>query len=202
MDNQSIPNTSVPAPTQTLTHHKSIAWIFVFLFLISVGIAGWLYYQNRQLKTQLTSITNLLIQSKKTPTPSPKPNLTESKKELNQRCGDFPNGVVKPHGKFEVLSGPLWSPDCRYIAWGIWMSGTGWLGDESPMPTLSDTPDPSEGIFLYNDRTAQTTTVYKPKHRNETPELVNWSNSDEFAFKTQSGNYTYSVTLKTTTGQQ
>lgn len=200
MDNKSIPPT--PTYTSTPTPQKSLTWIFVILFLISIGIAGWFYYQNLQLKTQLTSVTKLLIQFKETPTPSPKPNSAESERESSLRCGDFPSNIGVSPGHYAVLSGPLWSPDCRYIAWGVWMSGTSWLGDESPMPTLPDTPDPSEGIFLYNDRTAQTTTVYKPKHRNEAPELVSWNNSDELTFKTQSGRYTYSVTLKTITEQQ
>ncbi|MEK7622880.1 MAG: hypothetical protein AAB430_03320 [Patescibacteria group bacterium] len=196
METPIVPNTSNPIPK------KSFSWIFAILVLILISISGWFYYQNLQLKAQLASTTNLLNQSKKVFPKAQLPNPTDSKRELNRRCGDFLDSVKINSDKFEVLSGPLWSPDCRYIAWGFWMSGTSWLGDESPRPSPLDTPHPSEGIFLYNDRTRQVSIVYKPKHSGETPELVNWSSSDELIFKTQSGSYTYNVTLKTTSEQQ
>ncbi|MBU2052026.1 hypothetical protein KKH13_02355 [Patescibacteria group bacterium] len=71
MDNQSIPPT---APK------KSFSWIFVILFIISTGTAGWFYYQNLKLKQQVALITEtsnpqvspttIILSSSPSPTPS------------------------------------------------------------------------------------------------------------------------------------
>lgn len=52
---------------QLASHKKSFSWIFVVLFLIASGLAGWLYYQNLQLKKTVSTSS---------PAPSASPQIT------------------------------------------------------------------------------------------------------------------------------
>ena len=52
-----------------MTPKKSCSWIFVILFLVSTGLAGWLYYQNQQLKPQPNQPTTSVTAT--SPQPSP-----------------------------------------------------------------------------------------------------------------------------------
>ena len=76
MDNQPIPSTSVSTPTPT--PQKSFSLIFVILFLISIGIAGWFYYQNLQLKQQIIKTPAPQTTSPlSTPVPTPSSDLKQ-----------------------------------------------------------------------------------------------------------------------------
>ncbi len=51
---------------------KSFSWLFITFSLISLGMAGWFYYRNLQLKQQLTQTPNPSITASPQPSLSPK----------------------------------------------------------------------------------------------------------------------------------
>lgn len=63
MDNQLVS----PIPTNPVTPSKSFSWILLILFLISIGMAGWFYYQNLQFKQQIVK-NKQSLEELKTPT--------------------------------------------------------------------------------------------------------------------------------------
>src|SRR3990167_7073365 len=68
MDDQSIP---------PMLPKKSFTWIWMILFLISIGAAGWFYFQNLQLKQQIALIVE-------TPNPQVSPLPTPSNSSFPQ----------------------------------------------------------------------------------------------------------------------
>ena len=115
---------------------------------------------------------------------------TEEPRDLINRCGKIPSeklGYSKGH--FTQIVGPVWSPDCRYIAWSVWESGTGWWGSGAEGMSYEG-PYPHEGVFLYNDRTGQIRKI------SINGGFKHWKNSKEVIFAEDSGEKIYDVELE------
>ena len=175
----------------------SLTIIILFTILIISVIVN--FSQARQLNKQnieKDSLQEKLIKvhselGKKTSQLNLSKKQKDSKQSLLSRCGNFPDEVPRPSslGHYTVLSGPEWSTDCRYIAWGIWESGTSWLGEVKPEETLSPASRPlaTEGIFLYNDCNKKIQKIYIPRKMEnpETPEFVGWKDSKTIILHTE-----------------
>jgi len=154
------------------------------IFVVLIAVTGYSFYQNIQLKRELARKTQEPI-SEKIITPS----VEESPEDLITRCGDFPEKVfLKAHegGHWAVLNGPYWAPDCRHVAWSIWMSGTAWLGDTQEGNIVRKL-DPVEGIYLFTERTKLITKIYQPKELDETPIVEEWKDRYTLIFTAQKG---------------
>lgn len=118
-----------------------------------------------------------------------KANNKDSKNSLLRRCGDIPYDLpTEKNSHWTMVSGPEWSQDCRYIAWGKWESGTSWLGEVSEeelqqIEKYNKSPKEHEGIYLYNDGTKKIIKIYTPSESNKTPEFTEWRDSKTVIFR-------------------
>lgn len=88
-------------PTNPPAHSKkSFTWFFITMWLVSTGLAGWFYYQNRQLKQQITLITE-------TPNVQVSPTVTI----LNSSPSPAPSNNLFPRLPIVVFESPLSSND-------------------------------------------------------------------------------------------
>ncbi len=104
---------------------------------------------------------------------------------LIKRCGKIPKDVTADKDNhFQIISGPMWSPDCRYIAFGKFQSGTSWLGENYSRESglLNKKVDETEGIYLYNDRTGKTIKIYSPEQPADSLTFLYWFNSKKIVF--------------------
>ena len=108
------------------------------------------------------------------------------------RCGFIPENFRTNQDHFSVVSGPDWSPDCRYIAWGFWQSGTSWLGDDTQV-VWERKLDQREGLYLYNDRTGRTRKIYAPKELDESVTFNTWVDSGSIEFAAKRIGYVYDI---------
>ena len=113
--------------------------------------------------------------------------VVDDKASLIQRCGDIPINAYPKQGHYDVVSDMVWAPDCRHIAWSLWESGTGYLGNDSKvLEEIANNPrtlSGREGVFIYNDSNGLTKKIFNPSGINEIPELINWKNKDTLIFK-------------------
>lgn len=122
--------------------------------------------------------------------------------DLISVCGDMPNEAYPPYGHYNMRTGPEWSPDCRYIAWGMWESGTSYLGDDPEILKQFEKPrqlSGKEGIFLYRDSNKAVTKIYSPKELSESPQFIGWTDSQNLTFKVKQVEYNYNLLSKETT---
>lgn len=108
------------------------------------------------------------------------------------RCGFIPEDLSTNQDHFSVVSGPDWSPDCRYIAWGFWQSGTSWLGDDTQL-VWERKLDQREGLYLYNDRTGRTRKIYSPKELDESVTFNKWVDSNSIEFSANRIEHIYDI---------
>ncbi len=104
---------------------------------------------------------------------------------LIKRCGKIPKDVtVDKDNHFQIISGPIWSPDCRHIAFGKFQSGTSWLGENYPRESvfLNKRMDENDGIYLYDDRTGKTIKIYSPEQPADSLTFLYWFNSKKIVF--------------------
>ncbi|MCL5090708.1 MAG: hypothetical protein M1514_01725 [Patescibacteria group bacterium] len=164
--------------------HKVYLGVGIFIFaFITFALGFKLGKQNEVAPKETLSSTGLQA------TP-------EEDENLIFRCGDISDAVMET-GNFHwaVMTGPEWSPDCRYIAWGIWMTGTG-VPDEVMIEPQK--LDPSEGIYLYSDANHKITKIFNPKEVNSTPIFVKWGDRFTIEYKVNEKNYVYDLTSKST----
>ncbi|OIN88401.1 hypothetical protein COW80_04335 [Candidatus Beckwithbacteria bacterium CG22_combo_CG10-13_8_21_14_all_01_47_9] len=83
-------------PIPPVLPKKSFTWIWVILFLISTGIAGWLYYQKQQLKQQIALIAE-----------TPSPQVSPSTTILNSSPSPTPSNSSFPQPPVVVFEPPL-----------------------------------------------------------------------------------------------
>ena len=117
---------------------------------------------------------------------------TDSPKKLVERCGEYPSDLDIDDNKFNVVSGPLWSPDCRHITWSIWISGTS-CPDCPSVTNISL----QEGIYLYDYNSKKISKIYTPKRINETPTINYWQNRNELNVTIKDKNYIIDITDNT-----
>jgi hypothetical protein len=77
---------------------------------------------------------------------------SNSPQSLIRRCGFIPDIANPSRVRFDVINGPMWAPDCRHIAWSLWLSGTSYLGDEPEIiKEIENNPrelSGREGVFI------------------------------------------------------
>lgn len=152
---------------------KGVALLMYFIFPI-IGFQLGLIYQK--------SITP---QYHINPVPARLP--IETDQDLIERCGKLPRAAVKDYGRFSVKKGPVWSPDCRHIAWSVWMSGTG--GSDVQAATVGG----DEGVYVYTDSSGTARKIYTPTEPGMTTEFLRWKDRDMLLFQTSQGEQTYSL---------
>lgn len=122
----------------------------------------------------------------------------ETTSDLFRRCGDFPKEaqIFKEH--FDIITGRVWSPDCKNIAWALWTSGTSWLGEDTAwtenIPTASPRPYLKEGLYVFNDAERKIQQVYKMKVSDQTIEFKEWKDRNTIIFSTNNGTFSYKIT--------
>lgn len=170
------------------------------LILIALLITGVAFYYLKSLNKTSNYSSNSQSKNPTYNQPIPSGTYTPSNKDnvslLVQKCGDIPSELDTKINKqhFDQIGGPFWSPDCKYIAWSKWISGTGGPGIEQQ----SESTYLNEGVFLYNPTTKEYKTIYQPKSNNETPTLINWKDSNTLIFNTNNIQYFYDPTTDST----
>lgn len=116
----------------------------------------------------------------------------ESPRDLIKRCGTIPTENLQINkGHFTVLDGPVWSPDCRHIAWSLWQSGT-----SNPVTGEGiggNGPYSYEGIYIYTESTNQIKQIYTPTEAGESATFQKWSDRNTIIFTKQQTPYKYSL---------
>lgn len=158
---------------------NKVRTIFIGALLILLPVIGFIVGRQSQTPTIPNENESNFVEA----SPTPQPEIQEASHAminqiLNQRCGDMPSAFLEslPSGHFTVVSGPTWSPDCRYIGYGVWESGT-----SHPEMTSNKTPtggNDFEGLFLYSDRTGKVERVYTPEI-GETVKFISWDDASK-----------------------
>lgn len=115
---------------------------------------------------------------------------------VDDRCGRIPDRAFPEKYKLDVINGPFWSPDCRFIVWSIWKSGVGYFGENGVDKNMGTKTYDREGIYLYNDKSEKIEKIYSPKGNNESPSVVGWNGSNRFEFEVKGIKYLYSLNEK------
>ncbi|MCL4384495.1 hypothetical protein M1116_03505 [Patescibacteria group bacterium] len=147
------------------------------LFILLPFFAFYLGSQYQQLKDTPAPVIVRITQLT-TPTPAPA-------RDQSLICGPMPVELFTT-AKFEQLTGPLWSPDCRHIAWGRRIS----------TPSRFTGPNPRDGIFVYTEKTGKTQRVYQPQGA-EAVEFTGWLDSQNLHFTKNSQPPAYTLDLAT-----
>lgn len=176
--------------TKHSTHNNSVLKIVTAaLFIIFPLIAFALGMQLQALISTDEQITQTKII---------KTEQEDTEKSLIRRCGQYPDGEYfhkKDH--FDVIAGPLWSPDCRNIAWSLWQSGSAWLGDDSEAKESSSKTERKlsgrEGVFIYNEILNRAIKIYSPTQLDEAPQVVRWEDRKTLVFKANNKEYRYDL---------
>ncbi len=121
----------------------------------------------------------------------------DNQNSLIRRCGDIPVNAYPEEKHFDAVTGPMWAPDCRHIAWSLWESGTGYGGNDPKMiEQIENNPrilSGREGIFLYNDSDRTIKKIYNPTKLSEGPTLIKWEDRDILIFEADQKEYTYGL---------
>jgi hypothetical protein len=113
--------------------------------------------------------------------------------EVIERCGDLPSerdlGISRSSPSALVsVSGPLWSPDCRNVAW-----------TQSLFPGMdAGTSNARAGLWVYNDASKNSSLVISAGSFQETPVLRGWKSNREIWFTMNGSDYTYDIATKIT----
>lgn len=163
------------------SHPKHFFTYFLIALCIILPIIGF-YFGIQYQKNIQHGETNMA--------PEPSPSIAqpivekkESKSEILTRCGDIPSYSelsITQIGRSTQVSGPMWSPDCRHIAYGVWQSGISAPDMEPPERTTGE--NDFEGLFLYSDRTEELEKIYQPSP-GETTEFIEWQDNNTILFK-------------------
>jgi len=166
-----------------------VLMVILIVFVVGFFVLGWY-----KCSTKVLILPKQNCEVSSVPSPTPMAEIEES---LIDRCGDIPDSVMATNSDHWMkMTGPKWSPDCRYITWGIWLSGTSWPGG-GDTSVAQIKMDPREGIYLYNDSTKRIIKIYKPRKVNETPEVVGWKNRWIILFSKENKLFIYDLTSKT-----
>ncbi|OGK24795.1 hypothetical protein A2954_04490 [Candidatus Roizmanbacteria bacterium RIFCSPLOWO2_01_FULL_37_12] len=116
---------------------------------------------------------------------------TEGPRDLIDRCGKIPSEKLGNPKKnhYTIVSDPVWSPDCRYIAWSVFQSGTS-IPDTNSNEISYQGPYPQEGVFLYTDRTGDVIKISDNgifKNWNGSKKFIYLENNEEKKFEINSG---------------
>lgn len=167
--------------------------IFTLVIFITFPIAAFflgIYYQKSNHSDQKYQIQERIV--KVYPTDSPQ--------ALIYRCGDIPENAYPQKNKFGVINGPVWSPDCRHIAWSLWESGISYISDDlEVLKEIENNPKKlsgREGVFIYSDATKTIKKLYSPTNLDETPEFNEWLNKEDIVFTTNNKKYKYNLTTQ------
>lgn len=134
---------------------------------LSVALPFVGFVLGMQYQRKIDDIPQPIIE-RNTPTQKPQPSpLTEIS------CGNIPDSVhVETDDHFTVVTGPMWSPDCKHISWSTWQST--FLNPAIP-----------EGLFIYDVETKITKRVYKAisgKNHQDTTVIKSWKDNDSIVF--------------------
>jgi len=140
--------------------NKGFSPILVIIVIAILGIGGYLFYRSSVSQKVPNSITPISLVAK---------------------CGDMPTEIATKIDRFSVINGPEWSPDCKYIAWSLWESGTSVPNGEATVKK-SDSPAQGEGIYLYTVSTKEAKRVYMPQHSDQTPQYIRWEDQNKILF--------------------
>lgn len=113
--------------------------------------------------------------------------------EITDRCGALPSedelGLERGGtNMFISIVGPMWSPDCRNVAW---------TSSQFPGMTPGEREVPS-GLSVYNEADSKTALVVSAASLPEAPILKGWKSNREIWFVMSGQNYTYDVVTKIT----
>lgn len=170
---------------------KATKIIYFLIIAILLGGNIYLFNNNLQLKKQISQTPKERIVEVK-----PK----ETKKDLLERCGDFPEEVttraVSTDRRFLALNGPFWAPDCRHIAWSSYYNFPGgWIGEtdaenETAIRNTILANKANDGLFIWDYKTEKFTKI------SNDGVMINWENPDTLIFKSQDKTYSYDLIFK------
>ncbi|MFO0703702.1 MAG: hypothetical protein U0525_03185 [Patescibacteria group bacterium] len=154
---------------------KSIA-LGIFILFPFLGFIAGRQYQALVSIPQTQIVTQNVY---KTQYLAPDPSYLDT-----ERCGSFPNlPSSSVRNESQEVVGPIWSPDCRHIAWSTnSMNNNNKDNIKQKSNSIINIPstegDSSFGIYVYNDRTQKIQKIYIPKTKDETFFINEWSTSD------------------------
>ncbi|MDA1338435.1 MAG: hypothetical protein O2871_03640 [bacterium] len=128
---------------------------------------------------------------------------TDTQEKVENVCSAIPDEVSTNKEHYDMVIGPFWSPDCKYIVWSLWRSGTSYLGDDPEIIkkimdhrwTLAD----KEGVFLYTISTKEVIRVYTPKRAYELIGFDRFLGNNTINFTADGKEYTYNIDQKNLT---
>jgi hypothetical protein len=125
------------------------------------------------------------------------PSLADEARDSIKKCGQLPDDetlkIEREH--YRMMSLRVWSPDCKYIAWSVWESGTSWPSGLSDIEGRG--PYPHEGVFLYENSTGKVEKIYALEEEGETPEFLGWIDNNTLQFSIYDKILTYNLNSKT-----
>lgn len=101
----------------------------------------------------------------------------EDREDLRQRCGtlSFENLKIKLDAT-TILNGPDWALDCRHIAWSL--------------RDLQNAKSLTTGVYVYDEKTNQTTVVEAPQKAQEVITFERWKDANTLVFSRKVGDKT------------
>lgn len=124
--------------------------------------------------------------------PSSTASTISEPEDLLRKCGDISRddfGVDYNH--FSVITGPEWSPNCKYAVMGVWQSGTGYAGnDPEELKEFKEFAKREqarrreiEGLYLFDSKTKKSKKIYTPTSDSESPEFLGWESKNVLIFR-------------------
>lgn len=137
-----------------------------------------------------------------TVSPSSPASTISEPEDLLRKCGDISRddfGVNYNH--FTVITGPEWSPNCKYAVMGVWQSGTGYAGnDPEALKEFEEFAKREQtrrreitGLYLFNSDTKKSKKIYIPKSDSESPEFSSWESNDVLIFRINQKKFKFNI---------
>jgi hypothetical protein len=97
-------------------------------------------------------------------------------------CGDLLRDDFEiSFGHYSIISGPMWSSDCKYGVLAVWTSGTGPYS-ENLIVSESTVIDSKDGIYLYTPGSNSVKQIYV-NNQGETIVLKGWMDNQNIVYE-------------------
>lgn len=157
----------------------------VAVLILGAFFAGMKYSENRREVADKISKQNF----------TPIVQKVSVEEDLEERCGDIPEEAYpKGDPNWTTIAGPYWSPDCRYTASSVTVTGRG-LPPNMNAEIFKKGLNVPVGVHLYNDARKTLNLIYKSKTEDDAI-FKKWVNSQSFIFSVGNQKYEYIILTK------
>jgi len=147
--------------------------LFLIILLVAIFISIVFLFKNNNLIFGIPTFPNA---SQTQEISNEESMLAAETRRSIKKCGQIPDDetlkIERDH--FRIISLRVWSPNCEYVAWSVWQSGTSGIENLGPYS--------HEGIFVYSKSSANVVKVYSLQDKSETPEFLGWADDNSIRF--------------------